>query len=430
MHYRQNFTRCISYSSVFGRHGDEHAEDNQKPHAAVSLRHRIGERMSLRLSKTSRTLPLRLSTLAAALALAGVAGAQVPADTRYPITQQQRSTADQVAQAGVPLSALAPTAPDVYTVKTGDTLWDISKIFLTSPWRWPELWGMNKQQVRNPHLIYPGQSLRLVRSGDRAMLVAGGDPGVDKLSPKVRDIGSSSRAIASIPYKAIEPFLSRPAVISPDELAKYPRIIATPEGRVWVGNGDIAYARGIGDSSVLKYNVFRPAMPLFDPDDTERRNPIAWEAEYLGIASLKQAGEVSTMAIEESKLEIGVGDRLIPVATQPIIAFVPRRPEKDLNGRVVSVYGGVNEAGTFNIITLNRGARDGVEIGNVFALLENGKTILDRTSDTREFVKLPDERIGEVFIFRTFEGISYGLVMRVQKPVAIGDRFSPPDTTR
>ena len=403
---------------------------NRTRHA--SLRHRIGERMSLRLSKTTtgRMRPGQLTVLVVALALAGVASAQVPADTRYPITQQQRSTADQVAQAGVPLSALAPNAPEVYTVKTGDTLWDISKIFLTTPWRWPELWGMNKDQVRNPHLIYPGQALHLVRSGDRAMLVAGGDPGVDKLAPKVRDVGSSGRAIASIPYKAIEPFLSRPAVISPDELAKYPRIIATPEGRVWVGNGDIAYARGIGEAAVAKYNVFRPSQPLYDPDDTERRNPIAWEAEYLGTASLKQAGEVSTMAIEESKLEIGVGDRLIPVATHPIIAFVPRRSEKDVNGRVVSVYGGVNEAGTFNIITLNRGTRDGVEIGNVFALLENGKTVLDRTADKREFVKLPDERIGEVFVFRTFEGISYGLVMRVQKPVAIGDRFSPPDATR
>jgi hypothetical protein len=109
---------------------------------------------------------------------------------------------------------------------------------------------------------------------------------------------------------------------------------------------------------------------------------------------------------------------------------VPRRSEKDVNGRVVSVYGGVTEAGTFNIITLNRGTRDGMEIGNVFALLENGATVLDRTSDTREYVKLPDERIGEVFVFRTFESISYGLVMRVQKPVAVGDRFSPPDATR
>jgi LysM repeat protein len=407
---------------------------NRVRHA--SLRYRIGERMSTPLTKSttgraSRAAPARLTALAATMALAGAVSAQVPADTRYPITTQQRSVADQVAQAGVPLSELAPNAPDTYTVKSGDTLWDISKIYLTSPWRWPELWGMNKQQVRNPHLIYPGQVLQLVRSGDRAMLrVAGGDPGVDRLSPQVRDVGPSGRAIASIPFKAIEPFLSRPAIISPDELAKYPRIVATPENRVYIGNGDIAYARGLNDDAVAKYNVFRPARPLYDPDDVERRNPIAYEAEYLGVAQLKQAGEVSTVTIEESKLEIGVGDRLIPIVAQPIIAFVPRRPEKDVNGRVVSVYGGVSEAGTFNIITLNRGTRDGVEIGNVFALLENGKTILDQTAANREFVKLPDERIGEVFVFRTFENISYGLVMRVQKPVAVGDRFSPPDATR
>lgn len=355
-----------------------------------------------------------------------------PASVRWPVTEQQRSVADQVAQAGVPLSELAPNAPDSYTVKKGDTLWDISTIFLTSPWRWPELWGMNKEQIRNPHLIYPGQLLVLVKVDGRARLQVageGGVPGVDKLSPRVRDLGAEKQAIASIPAKVIEPFLSRPLVVTADELAKYPRIVATQEGRVFLGRGDTAYARGITDDKVRDYHVFRPARPLFDPDDENHRSPIAYEAFYLGVARVTKGGEVTTLRVEESKEEIGVGDRLVPITAQPLIAYVPHPPGRPLNGRIVSIYAGVNQAGTQSIVALNRGARDGLEVGHVLALLETGATVHDRTVGGRQFVKLPDERIGEMFVFRVAETISYGLIMRVTKPVKVGDRFTDPDTS-
>ena len=370
--------------------------------------------------------------LAAALALPGTAAAQ-SATSRYPITDEQQQTAGKVATLGVPLSALAANAPDSYTVKGGDTLWDISTLYLTSPWRWPELWGMNKEQIANPHLIYPGQTLRLVKGDGRARLEIAGaaadaQPGdVIRLSPTVRDATGERGAIPSIPNRVIEPFLSKPAVVSPDELAKYPRIVATQEQRVYVGRGDTAYARGIADDKTERYHIFRPAQPLFDPDDTARRRPIAYEAFYLGSARMTKGGEVATLQIAESTQEIGVGDRLVPITRVPVMTYAPRRPEQAVDGRIVSIYGGLNETGTQAVVTLNRGAKHGVQVGYVLALLDSGQTILDRTSPRREYVKLPDERIGLMFVFRVFDEISYALVFRVSKPVKVGDRFVEPE---
>ena len=385
---------------------------------------------TLQLSTLTAARGAAQVALLAALVLPGIAAAQ-PATSRLPVTEQQRHTAEQVAQLGVPLSALAANAPDTHTVKSGDTLWDISSLFLTSPWRWPELWGMNKAQIANPHLIYPGQTLRLVKSDGRARLeVAGAEsaqPGdVMKLSPTVRDV-TEREAVPSIPNRVIEPFLSQPAVVSPDEVAQYPRIVATQEQRVYTGRGDTIYARGITDERIERYNVFRPARPLYDPDDVDRRRPIAYEAFYLGAAQVTKAGEVATLQIRESKQEIGVGDRLAPVIRQPVLAYVPRRPDKPIDGRIVSIYGGVNEGGTQSIVALNRGARHGVQIGYVLALLDTGETVLDRTSARREYIKLPDERIGMMFVFRVFDEISYALVFRTSKSVKVGDRFVEPE---
>jgi nucleoid-associated protein YgaU len=392
-----------------------------------------------------QVVKLRALPGATALATAGVvcvglalpAAAQTTPDGRYPVTETQRQTADQVASAGVPLSALSPTAPESYTVKSGDTLWDISSVFLTTPWRWPELWGMNKEQVRNPHLIYPGQTLKLVRTADgRATLQVAGDvqglPGTPgdtvRLGPRVRDAGATGQAaVAAIPHSVIEPFLSQPLVVDAKSLDAYPRIVGAREGRVALGRGDVAYARGVTDDRIENYHIFRPAAPLYDPDDTARKSPIAYEAFYLGTARMAKRGEVATLEIQQSKQEIGIGDRLVPIERQPLIFYVPRTPERDISGRIVSVYGGVNQAGTQAIVAINRGKRDGLEVGHVLALQHTGETVLDRTAGRREFVKLPDERIGEMFVFRVFDTVSYALVMRVQQPVKVGDRFSRPE---
>ena len=379
-----------------------------------------------------RSAATRAGGLIAALLAAAVSAVAQPATARFPITDEQRQTAQQVASLGVPLSALAPNAPDEHTVKRGDTLWGISSLFLTSPWRWPELWGMNKEQIANPHLIYPGQTLRLVRSDGRARLeLAGGASGaggdVVRLSPTVRDLGADRDAIPSIPNRIIEPFLVRPAVVTPADLAAYPRIIATQEGRVFVGVGDTAFARGISDPRFERYNIFRPARPLFDPADAERRTPIAFEAFHLGLARITKGGDVATLRIDESTQEIGVGDRLIPVTRVPVVSWVPRRPDQPVDGQIVSIYSGLAETGTQSVVTLNRGARHGMQLGYVLELLDSGATIVDRTVVPNETVQLPDERIGNLFVFRIFDDISYALVLRVTRPVRVGDRFVDPE---
>lgn len=387
-----------------------------------------------------RAIASRMSFAAAALsaALALPAAAQNAAEGRLPVTDAQRQTADKVASAGVPLSELTPNAPESYTVKSGDTLWGISSLFLTSPWRWPELWGMNKAQVSNPHLIFPGQTLNLVRTADgRAMVqMAGGrgaasaTPGSSdslRLSPRVRELSpESERALSSIPYRLIEPFVSQPLIVDADGLDRAPRIVASPDARVLIGRGDNAYARGVTDELVERYHVFRPTRPLYDPDDTARKSPIAYEAFFLGTAGVVQRGEVTTLNVLESKQEIGVGDRLVPVPPQSFVAYVPRVPSAAIEARIASIYDGVNQTGAGRVITLNRGSRHGLEVGHVLALLDSGASIVDRTSASRESVKLPDERIGEVFVFRVFDGVSYALIMRTSKPVKVGDRLTPP----
>ncbi|MGZ8254294.1 MAG: LysM peptidoglycan-binding domain-containing protein [Burkholderiaceae bacterium] len=369
------------------------------------------------------------------LSLAASAGSALaqPASGRYPITPQQQNTAEQVAQAGVPLAELAPNAPERYTVKRGDTLWDLSGMYLTSQWRWPELWGMNKEQVKNPHLIYPGQELLLIKDGGRARLqVAGaggtpdGDPAAGKLEPRVRDLDAQRLAIPSIPNSLIEPFLSQPMVLERGAMDGAPRIIATQEGRVFVGRGDEAYARGIGGNAAVSYNVFRPLRPLYDPDDTVRKNPIAYEAFYLGIANMVRPGEVSTVRIDTSKQEIGIGDRMLPVDKQRLESYVPRRPSSLVEARVISIYDGVRYGGGGQIITLSRGTSDGLTVGDVLQLWRVGDTRLDRTAPKREFVKLPDEQIGLAFVFRVFPTISYALIQRGTSPVEVGDRASNP----
>jgi nucleoid-associated protein YgaU len=387
--------------------------------------------------------------------LAGAGTGTALAADRFPITPTQRDVAEKVAANGVALSDLAPNAPSSYTIKRGDTLWSIATLFLKSPWRWPELWGMNRTQIRNPHLIYPGQTLLLVKTADgRAQLVLAGTnvpapaaaaapapapaapeaPPVptEKLIPHARELDAgATAAIPSIPNNAIEPFLSRPNIVAADELEKYPRIVSTQQDRVYLGAGDTAYARGVDGAAhdgSETYHVFRPARPLYDPEDFGRKAPIAFEAKYLGTARLVKGGPVATLTILESKQEIGVGDRLVPIEHQELINYVPRRPDKNIEGRIVSVYGGVASVGAGDIVTLNRGRKDGLEIGNVLAVLHNGQTIVDRTAPGHEKVKLPDEDIGHLFVFRLFDGISYALLVSASGPVQVGDRFDQPDS--
>lgn len=383
---------------------------------------------ALRRMSLHRVAALPLS-LAAIFSTAGTAA--VAAEPNFPITQQQRSTAQQVAQAGVPLSELAPNAPDSYTVKRGDTLWDISTVFLRSPWKWPELWGMNLDQIRNPHLIYPGQTLLLERNGDRARLrMAGGPTGDDRLSPRVRDVGPGAGAIASVPLRFIEGFLNDAVIYEDNRLETAPRIVATQEGRVLLGKGDTAYVRGdVGD--VREWRVFRQPKALIDPDTNQI---LGYEARYVGAAQFVQAGATNdkgeivpaTFTITATKEEANMYDRLAPAPAPEYPQYVPRAPEQPISGRVVSIYGDALTAGQNQIVAINRGAQEGLQRGHVLALWHAGQLTRDTTYGAPQPVRLPDERHGLLFVFRTFEHMSYALILNVQKPVSPGDRFTQP----
>jgi hypothetical protein len=384
-----------------------------------------------------RPLPARLFALTPAAALlAALLGSGAAQAVNFPVTPEWRETARQVAQAGVPLSELAPNAPDSYTVKRGDTLWDISKLFLKSPWRWPELWGMNLEQIRNPHLIYPGQMLFLDKTDGRARLRFGQAVEGDtiKLSPRVRSAPLDSSAIAAIPLHLIAPFLNEAVVFNTNELDAAPRIVAAQEGRVLLSRGDTAYVRG-NVGGLRDWRVFREAVPLRDPLNGEI---LGYEARYLGTAEYLREGQTrtgadgkpeivpATFSLTSIRSEVGVGDRLAPLPPRDFGAYAPHAPAQAMDGRIVSIYGDGLVAGQNQIVSLNRGSKDGVERGHVLALWRAGVNTVDRTDPKRPVMKLPDERHGLLFVFRVFERVSYALILQVQEPVKAGDRFTQP----
>jgi hypothetical protein len=383
-----------------------------------------------RLAAGSTVLALALGA-----ALTGTASA---AAGNFPITEQQRGTAQRVAEAGVALSELAPNAPDSYTIKRGDTLWGISGLFLKSPWRWPELWGMNLEQIHNPHLIYPGQVLFLEKSGGRARLrvgrSVGGEPTPVKLSPRVRSSALDDDAIPSIPFNLIEPFLNEAVIFEDNALATAPRIVATQEGRVLLSRGDTAYVRGelAGDTA---FRIFREPHPLKDPGTGEI---LGYEAVYVGAAEAVRLGETrtgsdgkpeivpATFKVTSIRQEANVGDRLAPVPPREFSNYATHAPAAPIAGQIVSLYGDALTAGQNQIVALNRGARDGMERGHVLALWREGASVIDKTDPSRPTLKLPDERHGMLFVFRVFDRMSYALILSVKEPVKPGDRFTQP----
>jgi hypothetical protein len=340
--------------------------------------------------------PVTFAILVPALLAAVLAGPAAAAEPNYPVTPGMRETARQVAQAGVPLSDLAPNAPLSHTVQRGDTLWDISKLFLTSPWRWPELWGMNLDQIRNPHLIYPGQVLYLVKKDGRATLQmarpgSGMPDNTVKLSPRVRSEVLDNGAIASIPLHLIGPFLNEAVVFETDELAGAPRVVATQEGRVLLSRGETAYVRG-DLNGVRDFRLFREPKALLDPTTKESsrlRGPLRRHHDLRERPGEDRVGadgkpEIvpATFRIQDLRIEAGVGDRLHPVPQTDLTAYAPHAPNQPLDGRVISIYGEALNAGQNQIVALNRGSRDGLERGHVLALWRAGAAATDRTRPT------------------------------------------------
>jgi len=370
------------------------------------------------------------------------------------------------AQAPTSPLAIKPEAPDRYIVVPGDTLWGISQRYTDSPWRWPELWNMNKEQIRNPHLIYPGYVLILDRergqltiaqpgtqptiaqpgaqpgagardpdqstgastTGAPTTAPAAADPGIVKLTPHLRAESLARQGIPSIPANLIEPFLTRPLVIESEGLDRAPTIVGTQTDRVIISAGNSAYVRGISGSKEDTWFVYRRGGPLVDPDTNQT---LGYEAIYLGTAQVTRSGDPATVVLTTAVREIGAGDKLVAASQPQAISYAPHAPGTKINGRIMSIYGSgrVGEGGPQSIITVNRGRADGLEVGHVLALYTRGGTVRDMSKPKgaeNSTIALPDERAGLAFVFRVFDRISYALVMHITRPVSPLDVVQTP----
>jgi LysM domain len=336
------------------------------------------------------------------------------------------------------------TAPDRYVVQRGDTLWSIATKFLSDQWRWPEIWRMNQEQIRNPHNIFPGDVLVLDRSvsppqlrlaeGGPAAAGPGSGPGPgvaggEKLLPRIYTQPLASEAIPAISPKSIEPFLTQPLLIEERGLDRAPRIIATEENRVNLGAGNVAYVSGFRGSDAPVWQIYRTGRPLVDPDS---QRTLGFEAVFLGTAHVTRSGEPATVQIVNSKKEISAGDRLIPAPPATIPHYVPHAPTTAVTGRIIGLYDALatSVGGRDSIISINRGTRHGLEVGHVLAVYRN-VVVYDQSDylKSRErspVIQLPPERYGLAFIFRTFDSVSYALVMESSRPVQGGDIVQNP----
>jgi len=317
------------------------------------------------------------------------------------------------AQAPKTPMAMKPDAPDRYVVVPGDTLWSIAQRYTDSPWRWPELWNLNKDQIKNPHRIYPGNVIVLDRASGRLALSSG----TVKLSPKVRAESTAQTAIPSIPPAIIEPFLTRPLVIEPDGLDNAPTIVAAEESRVILESGNRAFVRGIGDSRETTWYVYRRGVPLVDPDT---KTTLGYEAIYLGTARVVRAGEPAIIQLTSVTREVGVGDKLVAAGKPQVPTYAPHAPSSQIRGRIMSLGTALPEAGNQTVIAINRGRSQGLEVGHVLALYRPGATVAERNrpvGSSQSPLTLPDERYGIAFVFRVFDKVSYALVMSISKPV-------------
>jgi LysM repeat protein len=390
--------------------------------------------------------------------LVALAGVSAPVFGQN-ITPAQKVTAQEVAAKGVPLSALAPNAPERYPIKQGDTLWSIATLYLTSPWRWPELWGMNQGEIKNPNRIYPGQVLVLDKTKETALLKVQQQEGSEtasiplvKVSPQTRYAKAEDLSVPSVQSNMIEPFLVRPLIVDPNAMQRAPRIVSAPDARVLITRGDRAYALSVyaedqrqpqltlDQGKSRSYRIFRDAQALKDPSTGE---VLAHEAKYVGAASLirpeivrevtNESGdkttrrEPATFDITDASEEIRAGDKLLPEPARSFASFVPHAPDKPVNAQIMSVYGnGVRFAGQNQVVSINQGSAQGIEPGHVLAIQTNSVGIKDKTDPARPDMTLPTERNGLLMVFRVFERVSYGLVFDIVDGVQVGDRLTNP----
>ena len=331
--------------------------------------------------------------------------------------------------------ALAPNAPDSYVVKRGDTLWGIAKLFLKDPWYWPEIWQVNPQ-VQNPHLIYPGDTLRLVYVQGRPQIVlqrAMERGSAAQVVPRVRSQPLDA-AITTIPYETIAAFMSKPSVLTKEQIKAAGYVLAARDEHISIAEGNTIYARGFSNPAEIgmRYSVMRVGDALRDPDDNK---VLGYNGIYTGSGRVTRSGDPATLVMTDSARESETGDKVLPGSVDVALDFIPSAPRNKIDGRIMAVNDGVTTIGQYQVVVINRGARDGLVPGNVLAVFRAGATIADEekngfVSGSVKFfqskVRLPDERVGTFMVFKTFDQLSFGLIMEAKNIIRVKDFVENP----
>ncbi len=392
------------------------------------------------LSKNRQNLSLRLTVIVLAASIAGCGLNPFSNDDEAPSSVQRTSTAPRASSSmdggavrqsshapNMVLVEEAPTriplaegSPDAYTVQDGDTLWDIAATFLRDPWFWPEVWYVNPQ-IENPHLIFPGDTLALVYIGGRQRITTTMRGATYRLSPSAR-VTPLSEAVTSIPYEQIAAFLSKGLVIEKGQAERLPYIVGTRGDHMIASAGNEIYVRGGAAAQPgTRYSIVHVGDRLVDPDDNK---VVGYQGIYVGEGTLARGGDPATVALTDTTREALNGDRLINETVDIALNFFPKAPDTPVDGRIISVVDGVSMIGQFQVVVMNRGARNGVAPGDILTVFQSGEVVKDRVEGGR--VKLPDEDAGTVMVFKVYDRIGYGLVMEATMPIHVMDAVRNP----
>jgi len=383
------------------------------------------------LSKISLKSSLRLTAVSLALTLVGCGGnppaydagsapaasgpSYEPPASSYSDPEPYEPVLERINEP-VPLAA---GAPNEYVVQIGDTLWDISATFLKDPWYWPEIWYVNPD-IENPHLIYPGDVLGLVYI-DGQPRITNVRASTYRMSPQAR-VTPLTQSITSIPYEDVAAFLSSGVVLEKGQADSLPYLLTTRGDHLLASAGNEIYVRGLNENAPgTRYSVVHVGDPLYDPDDNRL---IGYQGISVGNGTLRRGGDPATVALTDTAQEAKPGDRLLPEAVDIPLNFFPRSPSSTVDGRIISVIGGVTQIGQYQVVVLNRGVNDGVSVGDVLTVWQSGEKVDDRFSGGS--VTLPDEEAGTVMVFKTYDRISYGLVMEATQAIHIHDAVRNP----